>query len=86
MRVMPFEDICLIVEIDGHESHKTKEQRYADYKRERFFLHRGYHVMRFTGSEVFVDPLKCVMEADDYIEELELWYWRLLNSGIEMNK
>lgn len=65
---------CL-VEIDGHEYHKTKEQRFADYQRERFFLkqvvyeqskglHRciGYTIIRFMASEVYVDAKKCVLE------------------------
>jgi very-short-patch-repair endonuclease len=52
----------LVVEIDGHESHKTKEQRYEDYTRERFFLKKGYAVLRFMASEIFVDPESCVKE------------------------
>ena len=55
--------IPVIIEIDGHETHKTKEQRFNDYKRERFFMDLGYLVVRFMGSEVFVDPEKCALEA-----------------------
>ena len=56
-------DDNIIVEIDGHEYHKTKEQRFSDYQRERYFLKRGYVPIRFTGSEVFVDPQRCVIDA-----------------------
>ena len=52
-----------VVEIDGHEFHKTKEQRFADYKKERYFMSEGYTVIRFMGSEVFVNAEKCVEEA-----------------------
>jgi hypothetical protein len=55
--------IPVVVEIDGHDFHKTKEQRYADYKKERFFMDMGYLVVRFMGSEVFVDSKKCVIDA-----------------------
>lgn len=51
-----------VVEIDGHEFHKTKEQREYDYKRERYLMRNGYKVIRFMGTEVFLDPQKCVME------------------------
>ena len=68
------------VEIDGHETHKTKEQRYNDYQRERFLQKKGYTVVRFMGSEVFLDPLKCVMdvlEISNRIEKQErnAWFW-----------
>lgn len=51
-----------IVEIDGHESHKTKEQRKNDYERERYFQRNGYTVVRFMATEVFLEPEKCVEE------------------------
>lgn len=60
------------VEIDGHEFHKTKEQREADYKRERYFIRRGYVPIRFTGTEVFLEADKCVHEIDDIVETLHL--------------
>jgi len=56
-----------IIEIDGHESHKTKEQRYKDYKRERYFISKGYIVIKFTGSEVYVDSENCVLQTFDII-------------------
>lgn len=54
-------DKC-VIEIDGHEHHKTKEQRDYDYKRERYLQMQGYVVVRFTGTEVFLEPRKCVIE------------------------
>jgi very-short-patch-repair endonuclease len=61
--IYPKHIIPSIVEIDGHDWHKTKEQRFADYQKERFYMQRGYTVIRFMGSEVFVDVIKCVREA-----------------------
>lgn len=50
------------VEIDGHEHHKTKEQREKDYSRERYLQKEGYYIIRFMGTEVFLDAEKCVWE------------------------
>ena len=52
----------IIVEIDGHEAHKTKEQRAYDYKRERYLLKEGYTVARFMGTEVFLNADECGRE------------------------
>lgn len=52
----------IVVEIDGHEHHKTKEQRFKDYQRERYFMKKGLHVIRFMGTEVYLDSFKCVQE------------------------
>ncbi|MBP2638294.1 MAG: hypothetical protein H6Q72_4201 [Firmicutes bacterium] len=51
-----------VVEIDGHEFHKTKEQRFDDYTRERYLIKQGYIVIRFMATEVFIDAEKCVRE------------------------
>lgn len=59
-----------IIEIDGHEHHKTKAQRYNDYQRERCLISMGYIVIRFTGSEVFVDPHGCAIESLRIINKL----------------
>ena len=67
-----------VVEIDGQESHKTKEQRMSDYQRERYLQIQGYTVVRFTGTEVYRDPERCVdelikIEADIDWREVESW-------------
>jgi very-short-patch-repair endonuclease len=48
-----------VVEIDGHETHKTKEQRFKDYKRERLLQEDGIIVFRFMASEVYVNAFQC---------------------------
>jgi very-short-patch-repair endonuclease len=55
------------VEIDGHEFHKTKEQRASDYKRERYLQKQGIIVVRFTGTEAFQEPYVCVDELAEII-------------------
>jgi len=59
-----------IIEIDGHEWHKTKEQREFDYKRERYLLKRGYTVLRYTGTEIYLSAKECAKEARDIILDL----------------
>lgn len=51
-----------VIELDGYDFHKTKEQRDHDYKRERYLQKRGYIVIRFTGTEVFLEARKCVID------------------------
>ena len=57
----------LVVECDGHDFHeRTKEQAARDRSRDRTLQARGITVMRFTGSELYRDPMKCVCEALDW--------------------
>jgi len=52
------------IEIDSHIWHeKTKEQAKRDKERERFLVSQGWKLLRFTGSEVFMDAHECVEET-----------------------
>jgi very-short-patch-repair endonuclease len=88
--IYPKHIIPSIVEIDGHDWHKTKEQRFADYQKERFYMQRGYTVIRFMGSEVFVDVIKCVREAIWLSERFEgialIQHHKGFESGSDMQK
>jgi very-short-patch-repair endonuclease len=56
------------IELDGHEFHeRTKEQAARDKARERKIVRQGYTILRFTGSEVFRNPRKCVNEVLDFL-------------------
>lgn len=76
-------DFCIgscIIEIDGQETHKTKAQRCEDYERERFLQKKGYTVIRFMASEVFVNAKQCVLDSltiSNRVEEKErnAWLW-----------
>lgn len=74
------------IEIDGHEWHKTKEQREYDYKRERYLIRQKYIPVRFTASEVFVDPQKCAAEAFEIAEILEWKDILLFQKGHDFGK
>jgi very-short-patch-repair endonuclease len=59
--------VKLAVECDGHAFHeKTPEQAKRDKSRDRDLLNNGFPVMRFTGAEIFADPLKC---ADQVVRD-----------------
>lgn len=54
----------IIVECDGHEYHeRTKEQARRDKKRDRRLQAMGFPVYRYTGSELYQDPIECVKEV-----------------------
>lgn len=56
-------DKQIAIELDGHEFHKTKEQRTNDAERERHLELSGWRVIRFTGSEIYQDVNKCVNQT-----------------------
>lgn len=59
----------LIVECDGHAYHeRTKEQAARDRRRDRVAQHQGLPVFRFTGSEIWNDPIGCADEVLAYME------------------
>lgn len=57
-----------VIELDGHDYHKTKEQRTYDAERERFIEKQGYQVVRFTGSEIYKDVGIAVRDVLQIIE------------------
>lgn len=58
-----------VIECDGHDFHeKTKAQAMRDKARERNLINDGYTVLRFTGSEIVKNPIKCAIEAVTIIE------------------
>lgn len=59
----------VVVELDGHDYHKTKEQRTKDAERDRWLGARGIRVVRFTGNEVYADAERCVRELLDVVRQ-----------------
>jgi very-short-patch-repair endonuclease len=54
----------LVIECDGHDYHeRTKEQAARDRSRDRALQSRGYTMFRFTGSEIFRDPVRCAEQV-----------------------
>lgn len=63
-------EYMVAVELDGHDFHeKTKAQAKRDKQKDRYLMSQGYYVMRFTGSEVWNDPLACVNEVEGFAYE-----------------
>lgn len=61
----------VIVECDGHDFHeRTKEQAARDKRRDRDLLAAGYPVMRFTGSEIYKDPIGCAEQVRGPLTEV----------------
>lgn len=80
--LFPTAFIPSIVEIDGHEWHKTKEQRFADYKKERYFISQGYSVIRFMGSEIYVDAERCACDALELSGVFDEKMFTVFNDGL----
>lgn len=75
--------VRMAVECDGHAFHeKTKEQAQRDKARDRYFVSRGWPVMRFTGSEIHADPAKCASEVGCFMFDL----WVKANGGGDFNE
>ncbi|MGF6369782.1 very-short-patch-repair endonuclease [Paraburkholderia sp. RAU6.4a] len=65
-------DARLIIELDGHEHHSTKDQLMRDAIRQRYLTRAGYDVIRFTGREVFRNAARCVAEVRQiYTERMQ---------------
>lgn len=53
-----------VIELDGHDFHdKDKNQRAYEKSRDRFLIRQGFSILHFTGSELFNDPYKAVLES-----------------------
>lgn len=61
-----------VVECDGHDFHeRTKEQAARDRSRDRALQQCGYRIFRFTGSEIYRDPIACIHEVLEWA--LQVW-------------
>lgn len=62
--------VLYAIECDGHEFHeRTKEQAAHDRARDRALLAAGIKTIRFTGSEIWADPMKCADAVHDIIDK-----------------
>lgn len=54
---------AVAVECDGHDFHeRTKAQARRDRSRDRRLQELGFKVFRFTGSEIYHDPMACAVQ------------------------
>lgn len=57
------------IEVDGHDYHKTKEQRSYDAKRDRELMKLGWTTLRFTGSDVYKDAAAVAQEIVVFVDQ-----------------
>jgi hypothetical protein len=62
-------DARLIVELDGHDFHSTKDQLEKDAIRQRYLSRAGYTVIRFTGREIVKNVDACISELRTIYKE-----------------
>lgn len=63
----PF-DRPIFVECDGHDFHeRTKEQAERDRSRDRKIQAAGIPILRFTGREIFRNPMDCVNQVTKFL-------------------
>ncbi len=56
--------VQVALELDGHDFHeRTKQQATKDKSNDRKIQEAGWLVLRFTGSEIWKDPIGCVDEV-----------------------
>lgn len=61
----------IVIEVDGYDYHSSKKQMDYDYNRENELKLSGYDVIRFTGSQIFNHPLKCMEKVYEYCKKAE---------------
>ncbi len=58
------QSLKIAIECDGHDYHeRTKEQARKDKARDRWLQSNGYIILRFTGSEIWKDPVVCAEQV-----------------------
>ena len=60
-------EINIVVECDGYDYHSGKEKFTTDRKRDRVLKASGYDVLRFSGSEIFKEPMNVATELASYL-------------------
>jgi len=56
--------VTAVMECDGHDFHeKTKEQATRDKERERYLQSLGLIILRYSGSEIWRDPVAAAEDA-----------------------
>lgn len=61
-------DFKLVIECDGFDYHSNKKQMTYDYERENDLKLNGYDVIRFTGSQIYNNPMECLNKIIEYIK------------------
>lgn len=61
--------VRIVIECDGHDFHeRTQDQALRDRSRDRVVQALGAKIVRFTGREIWRDPIACAREVFDFLE------------------
>jgi hypothetical protein len=60
----------LAIEADGYDFHSSKDAWEADRRRDRYLAKLGWQTIRFAGSEIHSDALKCAQEVREVLAVL----------------
>ncbi len=63
------ENYNLVVECDGFQFHSGKNSFISDRKRDRHLRSLGFDVLRFSGSEIYNDPVAMGKELFEYLQK-----------------
>lgn len=58
------------IELDGFVGHSSTEDIARDRRRQRELEMQGWRFIRFGGKEINNDPLRCVCEAEVFIQQV----------------
>ena len=65
------ESIRVIVECDGFQYHEEKQAFIRDRKRDRALVFNGYRVLRYSGSEIYADPIAASVDLAEHLWSIE---------------
>lgn len=65
------ESVRVIVECDGFQHHQEKVVFIHDRKRDRALKAKGYEVLRFSGTEIYKDPISVSAELAEYLWSIQ---------------
>lgn len=63
--------VKIIVECDGFQFHNSKASFINDRKRDRLFQLNGYRVIRYSGSEIWNDPIEVSSNLFDMLTTID---------------
>jgi hypothetical protein len=65
------ESVKIIVECDGFQHHSDKVVFIHDRKRDRALKAKGYEVLRYSGTEIYNDPVSASVDLAEYLWSME---------------
>lgn len=65
------ENIKVLVECDGFKYHSDKVTFIRDRKRDRALKSAGYEVLRYSGSEIYCDPIGTSTDIAQYLWDIK---------------